>query len=122
MDPLGGMKEIIVPFHFALSNENGDRARDLHLFKKLKSFIREEEFDEEKFINMIKKVCLDLKTDEVRLQVIEMLIGSKHTTPEAHLAAIECLKPEIDKNSTYLIKINLYYINKLCFIENSQLL
>lgn len=98
MDPLGGMKEVIVPFHFALNSQNGDRARDLHLFKKLKTFMREEEFDEETFINMIRTICLDLKTDEVRLQIIEMLINYKNSTPDALLAAVACFQI-LDKNN-----------------------
>lgn len=100
MDPLGGMKEVIVPFHFALNSQNGDRARDLHLFKKLKTFMREEEFDEETFINMIRTICLDLKTDEVRLQIIEMLINYKNSTPDALLAAVACFQI-LDKNSKF---------------------
>lgn len=101
IDPLGGMKEIIVPFHFALTSQNGDRARDLHLFKKLKTFIREVEYEEETFINMIRNICLDLKTDEIRLQVIEMLINYKNSTPDALLTAIECFSQIFEKNSKF---------------------
>lgn len=101
IDPLGGMKEVIVPFHFALNSQNGDRARDLHLFKKLKTFIREEEFDEETIINMIRNICLDLKTNEIRLQIIEMLINYKNSMPNALLTAIECFNKNFEKNSKF---------------------
>ncbi|XP_051155116.1 rab3 GTPase-activating protein non-catalytic subunit [Leptopilina boulardi] len=112
IDPLGGMKEIIVPFHFALTSQNGDRARDLHLFKKLKTFIREVEYEEETFINMIRNICLDLKTDEIRLQVIEMLINYKNSTPDALLTAIECFSQIFEKNNEDLQSTakNLYQI------------
>ncbi|XP_015586731.1 rab3 GTPase-activating protein non-catalytic subunit isoform X2 [Cephus cinctus] len=98
MDPLGGLKEITVPFHFALSSKNGKRARDLHLLKKLKAFMREEEFDEERLINEVANICLDLKTNEVRLQVIEMLMTNKHIVPDALLAALNCF---VDKFVQY---------------------
>lgn len=98
VDPLGGLKEIIVPFHFALSSKNGKRARDLHLLKKLKAFLREEEFDNEKLINEVTSTCLDFKTNEIRLQVLEMLMVNKHITPEAMLAALNVF---IEKLSQY---------------------
>ena len=113
MDPLGGMNEVIIPFHFALNSQNGDRARDMHLLKRLKTFMREEEFDDKKLTNKIRNTCLDLKTDEVRLQVIEMLITNKHTTPDSLLAAIECFNQNPDKNSSYFIKLK--YLNFCCY-------
>lgn len=90
VDPLGGIKEICVPFHFALSSKNGKRARDIHLLRKLRTFLREEEFDEEKLISEITGVCLDLKTNEIRVQAIELLMNSKHILPNALLAATNC--------------------------------
>ena len=90
MDPMGGLKEILVPFHFALSSKNGKRARDIHLLKKLKSFLREEEFDSEKLVEEVSNVCSEIKTNEIRLQILEMLMGSKHIIPEALRAAANC--------------------------------
>ncbi|XP_034944441.1 rab3 GTPase-activating protein non-catalytic subunit [Chelonus insularis] len=86
-DPLGGLKEILVPFHFSLSSENGKRARDVHLFKKLKTFIREEEFDDEKLIKEVENVCSELKTNEIKLQILEMLRSSKHSFPDVIIKA-----------------------------------
>lgn len=99
VDPLGGLKEITVPFHFALSSKNGKRARDLHLLKKLKAFLREEEFDNEKLINEVTSTCLDFKTNEIRLQVVEMLMVNKHVTPEALLAALNVFVENLSRYS-----------------------
>lgn len=88
MDPLGGFKDITVPFHFALSSKNGTRARDVHLFKKLKTFIREDEFDDDKLIEKISSICQELKTNEIRLQIIEMLMTNRHIIPDAFLIAV----------------------------------
>ncbi|XP_063982787.1 rab3 GTPase-activating protein non-catalytic subunit [Diachasmimorpha longicaudata] len=87
VDPAGGLKDVSVPFHYALSSKNGKRARDIHLFKKLKTFMREVEFDEDKLISQITSVCSELKTNEVRLQIVEMLMGNRHISPDALLAA-----------------------------------
>ncbi|XP_066592229.1 rab3 GTPase-activating protein non-catalytic subunit [Prorops nasuta] len=97
LDPIGGLKEIIVPFHFALSSKNGKRARDIHLMRKLKTFMREEEYDEEKLIIEVTNVCLDIKTNEIKVQTLEMLINNKHTVPDALMAAVNCFtKKTID--------------------------
>ncbi|EFN79470.1 Rab3 GTPase-activating protein non-catalytic subunit [Harpegnathos saltator] len=87
MDPLGGLKEICVPFYFALNSKNGKRARDIHLLRKLKTFLREEEFDEEKLISEVTNICLELKTNEIKIQTIEVLMNSKHVLPDVLLAA-----------------------------------
>ncbi|XP_014294842.1 rab3 GTPase-activating protein non-catalytic subunit [Microplitis demolitor] len=86
LDPLGGLKEILVPFHFALSNTNGKRARDIHLFKKLKTFIREQDYDEDKLVSEVSNICKDLKTNEIRQQVLETLMASKHVISDVLLS------------------------------------
>jgi len=90
MDPLGGLKEIYVPFHFALNNKNGKRARDIHLLRKLRTFLREEEFNEEKLVSEVTRTCTELKTNEIKVQTIDVLMNSKHILPEALLAATNC--------------------------------
>ncbi|KAH0948530.1 hypothetical protein HN011_009005 [Eciton burchellii] len=90
MDPLGGLKEIYVPFHFALNSKNGKRARDIHLLRKLRTFLREEEFNEEKLISEVTRTCMELKTNEIKVQTIDVLMNSKHILPEALLAATNC--------------------------------
>ncbi|KZC10899.1 Rab3 GTPase-activating protein non-catalytic subunit [Dufourea novaeangliae] len=65
MDPLGGLKEIIVPFHFALSK--------------------------------IHSVCTDLKTNEIKVQIIEMLMINKNIIPDALLAATDCFIKKLNE-------------------------
>ncbi|KAL0113487.1 hypothetical protein PUN28_012561 [Cardiocondyla obscurior] len=89
IDPLGGLKEICVPFHFALNSKNGKRARDIHLLRKLRTFLREEDFNEEKLISKVADTCLGLETNEVRIQTIEVLMNNKHILPDALLAATD---------------------------------
>ncbi|EGI58384.1 Rab3 GTPase-activating protein non-catalytic subunit [Acromyrmex echinatior] len=98
IDPLGGLKEICVPFHFALNSKNGKRARDIHLLRKLRTFLREEDFNEEKLISVITNTCLGLETNEVRIQTIEVLMNSKHILPDTLLAATNCfvVKREVE--------------------------
>ncbi|XP_012144641.2 rab3 GTPase activating protein [Megachile rotundata] len=114
MDPLGGLKEITVPFHFSLNNKSGKRARDIHLLKKLKTFLREEEFDDEKLISEIQNVCSDLKTNEIRIQTIEMLMSNKNIIPDALLAAANCFIKklnEYDKEEMELTARTVYLLS-----------
>ncbi|XP_072760669.1 rab3 GTPase-activating protein non-catalytic subunit isoform X2 [Anoplolepis gracilipes] len=97
MDPLGGLKEICVPFHFALNSKNGKRARDIHLLRKLRTYLREEEFNEEKLVSEVTSTCLGLKTNEIKVQTIEVLMNSKHILPDALLAAINCFVVESEE-------------------------
>lgn len=94
IDPLGEIKEITVPFHFALNSQNSNRARDTHLYKKLKKYLREEDFNDDKLMNQITNICMDLKTNEIRLQTIEMLMINKHINPSVLLAACNCISKQ----------------------------
>lgn len=72
MDNDGKLKEIVIPFHFALSEKNSTRVRDLHLFKRLKQAIKTGETTAEAV-----DTCKELKTAEVKLQCVEMLMACK---------------------------------------------
>ncbi|XP_076178627.1 rab3 GTPase activating protein isoform X3 [Ptiloglossa arizonensis] len=113
MDPLGGLKEITVPFHFALNSKNGKRARDIHLLQKLKTFLRVDEFDDEKLVSEIHNVCTDLKTNEIRVQIIDMLMANKNTIPDALLTATQCFikkLEEYDKEEMEHTAKTLYFL------------
>lgn len=85
IDPDGQIKEIFVPFHFSLPEKNSKRTRDIHLFKRLKQFLKTDEYDLEKLCMEVESTCAELKTNEVRLQCFEMLISSRNTQPGAIL-------------------------------------
>ncbi|XP_047119989.1 rab3 GTPase-activating protein non-catalytic subunit [Schistocerca piceifrons] len=92
IDSSGSLNEIIVPFHFALSDKNSRRARDLHLLKKLKTFLKEVDFEDDRLLEEVQKTMSELKTNEIRLQAIEMLSSNKYSIPEAlEIALNECV-------------------------------
>nr|XP_012216087.1 PREDICTED: rab3 GTPase-activating protein non-catalytic subunit isoform X1 [Linepithema humile] len=110
MDPLGGLKEICVPFHFALNSKNGKRARDIHLLRKLRTFLREEDFDEEKLVSEVTNTCVGLKTNEIRVQTIEVLMNNKHILPNALLAATNCFVIKSEEEELDPIAKTLYQL------------
>lgn len=77
IDADGQMKEIVIPFHHALSEKNSKRARDLHLYKRLKHIIKSNDCDLEKLTTECVNTCVELKTLEMKLQCLNMLIHSK---------------------------------------------
>lgn len=83
LDPDGQIKEILVPFHFSLPEKNSKRTRDLHLIKKLKQFIKSEEYNLEQLCTEVGSTCLELKTNVLRLQCFETLLSSRHMQPKA---------------------------------------
>nr|CAD7424763.1 unnamed protein product [Timema monikensis] len=83
IDPSGAIMNISVPFHCALSDKHSQRARDLHLLKKLKTFLREGNSDNELVTEEVRQTVRELRTSEVRLQALEILRSSRHTVPEA---------------------------------------
>ncbi|XP_014614493.1 PREDICTED: rab3 GTPase-activating protein non-catalytic subunit [Polistes canadensis] len=113
MDPLGGLKEIIVPFHFALSSKNAKKACDIYLLRKLKNFLREEDFDKEKLITEVRNVCLAMKTNEVRLQTLELLMNTKDILPDALLAAANCIDKMFDESDSNIMDSAAKVVHKL---------
>lgn len=83
----GKLKEILVPFHFALSEENSSRVRDLHLFKRLQQTIKVGEMDS--IITEAVNTCKDLQTSEIKLQCLNMLISRKEIDPETILICVQ---------------------------------
>ncbi|KAJ8913603.1 hypothetical protein NQ315_013425 [Exocentrus adspersus] len=113
IDNDGQVKEIVVPFHFALAEKNNKRARDIHLYKKIRHLLKSGEFDEEKLANEIYNTCTELKTIEIKSQMVEMLLNNKDIPAEIILQSVEYfIEHLIEDESTNL--------KKLC--ENASLL
>ncbi|KAF5303849.1 hypothetical protein FQR65_LT08106 [Abscondita terminalis] len=94
LDPDGQIKELIIPFHFALTEKNSRRARDLHLYKRLKTFVRTGDLFLENFIAEALNTCMELKTTEVQLQCIQMLMGCREIHPDV---IVKCANYFVEK-------------------------
>ncbi|KAL3269925.1 hypothetical protein HHI36_008982 [Cryptolaemus montrouzieri] len=77
IDSDGQIKEILIPFHFALSEKNNRRARDIHLYKKLKELIKCGNCDNDSLLTEAFNTSKELKTIELKSQLIELLTTSK---------------------------------------------
>ncbi|KAF5291197.1 hypothetical protein FQA39_LY14439 [Lamprigera yunnana] len=88
IDSDGQIKELVIPFHFALSEKSSRRARDLHLYKRLKTFIKTGELSLENFSAEVLNTFIEMKTIEVQLQCMQMLSNCKEIQPEVILKVV----------------------------------
>lgn len=82
------LKEIVIPFHCALSDSNSKTAKDLHLLRRIKSCLRSGDGTDDEILEEITVSCSSLQTDEIRLQCIEMLIKNSKIKPNILAAAL----------------------------------
>uniref|UniRef100_A0A034VHQ1 Rab3 GTPase-activating protein regulatory subunit n=1 Tax=Bactrocera dorsalis TaxID=27457 RepID=A0A034VHQ1_BACDO len=81
LDPSdGSIKEVQIPFHFALSETNSKTSRDIHLFRRLKNLLRN--LDSTANIEEIVKISAEFQTIEVRQQCLDMLKKNKQLKPQ----------------------------------------
>lgn len=118
MDPDGTLKEFSVPFHFAIADKDSKRARDIHLLRRLKAFIRSGDYNCDKLVDEVVETVKQLKTLEIKVQFIDMLVGNKHISEEVLLEAlVEILPENVSKDEeeffekcTNLKKLTEFYI------------
>ncbi|XP_026884582.2 rab3 GTPase-activating protein non-catalytic subunit isoform X1 [Electrophorus electricus] len=84
-DPTTGViRSITVPFHLALSDKKSERARDLHLLKRLSSVLRSRELDPTFLESEAQSVLLEIKHPAIKKQALESLLTNKN-------APVSCL-------------------------------
>ncbi|KAH8377456.1 hypothetical protein KR093_005593 [Drosophila rubida] len=79
------LKEVIIPFHYALSETNSQTSRDIEMLRQLRNQLRalaHSGEDRQQQIAAIAKLAGKLETLEVRQQCLEMLLKSKRLQPE----------------------------------------
>lgn len=86
------------------SDKNSKRARDLHLLKKLKAFLKAGDYDDEKLVEEVRKTVQELKTNGVRTQAIEMLSTSKYIVPDALSIAVNIVVDKLIEQGKLVLK------------------
>uniref|UniRef100_A0A8C9ZK16 RAB3 GTPase activating protein subunit 2 (non-catalytic) n=1 Tax=Sander lucioperca TaxID=283035 RepID=A0A8C9ZK16_SANLU len=84
LDPItGALRTVNIPFHLALSDKKSERAKDLHLLKRLTTLLRSRGVDE------AKSALLDIKHPAIKKQALESLLSNKNA-PVSCLTNITC--------------------------------
>uniref|UniRef100_A0A8C6G5I5 RAB3 GTPase activating protein subunit 2 n=1 Tax=Mus spicilegus TaxID=10103 RepID=A0A8C6G5I5_MUSSI len=77
VDPVSAsVKAVNVPFHLALSDKKSERAKDLHLVKKLSALLRAKSPRPDSFETEIKELILDIKYPATKKQALESILAS----------------------------------------------
>ncbi|XP_051578271.1 rab3 GTPase-activating protein non-catalytic subunit-like isoform X2 [Myxocyprinus asiaticus] len=84
-DPVSGaLRAITIPFHLALSDKKSERAKDMHLLRRLTSLLRSREVEPALFESEAQSVLLDIKHPALKKQALESLLSNKN-------APVSCL-------------------------------
>ncbi|NXY81283.1 RBGPR protein, partial [Alcedo cyanopectus] len=77
VDPASGsIKTVHVPFHLALSDKKSERAKDMHLVKKLNALLKAKTSDPDVIEAEAKELILDIKYPATKKQALESLLMS----------------------------------------------
>ncbi|XP_078413223.1 rab3 GTPase-activating protein non-catalytic subunit [Cetorhinus maximus] len=79
IDPVdGNVKTINVPFHLALSDKKSERAKDMHLLKRLTALLKAKATNPENLETEIKTHLLDIKYPAMKKQALEKMLASEN--------------------------------------------
>ncbi|XP_054470237.1 rab3 GTPase-activating protein non-catalytic subunit isoform X1 [Anoplopoma fimbria] len=85
LDPItGALRTVNIPFHLALSDKKSERAKDMHLIKRLTTILRSREVEPDILESEAKSVLLDIKHPAIKKQALESLLSNKN-------APVSCL-------------------------------
>ncbi|XP_053700430.1 rab3 GTPase-activating protein non-catalytic subunit [Synchiropus splendidus] len=102
LDPItGAMRTVSIPFHLALSDKKSERAKDMHLLKRLTNLLRSRDVEPDVLETEAKTVLLDIKHPAIKKQGLESLLSNKNVPVsclsnivEALLCSLERQDPE----------------------------
>ncbi|KAM5238893.1 rab3 GTPase-activating protein non-catalytic subunit [Ctenodactylus gundi] len=78
VDPVSGsVKAVNVPFHLALSDKKSERAKDMHLVKKLAALLKLRTPTLDSVETEIKELILDIKYPATKKQALESILASE---------------------------------------------
>ncbi|XP_059221140.1 rab3 GTPase-activating protein non-catalytic subunit isoform X1 [Stomoxys calcitrans] len=101
------VKEIQIPFHYALSTANSATSKDIHILRRLKNLLRSND-SKNLDIEEITSMAADFQTIEVRQQCMEMLLKSKQLQAHVFQSIINAfdltLQEQIENPEKYHIK------------------
>ncbi|XP_034713769.1 rab3 GTPase-activating protein non-catalytic subunit isoform X2 [Etheostoma cragini] len=90
LDPItGALRTVNIPFHLALSDKKSERAKDLHLLKRLSTLLRSRGVEPDILESEAKGALLDIKHPAIKKQALESLLSNKYA-PVSCLTNITC--------------------------------
>uniref|UniRef100_A0A3P8UDZ6 RAB3 GTPase activating protein subunit 2 (non-catalytic) n=1 Tax=Cynoglossus semilaevis TaxID=244447 RepID=A0A3P8UDZ6_CYNSE len=85
LDPgSGALRTVNIPFHLALSDKKSERAKDMHLLKKLSVLLKSRDLEPDVLGTEVKSALLEIKHPAMKKQALESLLSNRN-------APVSCL-------------------------------
>ncbi|XP_028250734.1 rab3 GTPase-activating protein non-catalytic subunit isoform X2 [Parambassis ranga] len=90
LDPTtGALRTVNIPFHLALSDKKSERAKDMHLVKRLTALLKSRDVEPDVLESEARSVLLDIKHPAIKKQALESLLANKNV-PVSCLTNVTC--------------------------------
>ncbi|XP_046388410.1 rab3 GTPase-activating protein non-catalytic subunit isoform X2 [Ischnura elegans] len=104
IEPSGFIKEILVPFHFALSEQSSEKVKDLHLIRRIKKSLRSSAPPCSSEVSMAiqSEICSllgDLHCSQSLALALQTISTHRYTTVDLSLAAINAVLQRLQLDS-----------------------
>uniref|UniRef100_A0A8B9SNB6 RAB3 GTPase activating non-catalytic protein subunit 2 n=1 Tax=Anas platyrhynchos TaxID=8839 RepID=A0A8B9SNB6_ANAPL len=131
VDPVAGsVKTVHVPFHFALSDKKSERAKDMHLVKKLNVLLKAKASDPDSIEAEAKELILDIKYPATKKQALESILTSERVPLSSLTNITQTLMDNLEKQELECVdegllqfcanKLKLLHLYELVSKLNSQ--
>ncbi|NWX99309.1 RBGPR protein, partial [Nothoprocta ornata] len=131
LDPVSGsVKTIHVPFHLALSDKKSERAKDMHLVKKLNALLKAKTSDPDLVEAEAKELILDIKYPATKRQALESILTSERVPLSSLTSITQTLMDDLKKQELECVdeallqfcasKLKLLHLYELVSKLNSQ--
>lgn len=77
------IKELTIPFHYALDTSSTKRSKDMHVINQIKIAMKSsDESQAEANVSEIADLCDSIQTNEMRFKCVSALVKNRHLTPQ----------------------------------------
>lgn len=121
------IKELTIPFHYALDTSSSKKSKDLHIINQIKIAIKSFDDNESDVGAEITDLCDSIQTNEMRFKCVNTLLKSRHLTPEifsivlgSFLRNISDVSPIVENESNEREKYGITNVQLIDFLMNHQ--
>lgn len=90
------IKELTIPFHYALDTSSTKKSKDLHIINQIKVAIKSFEENQADVAAEIGELCDCIQTNEMRFRCVNTLLRSRHLTPEILAMVLDSFLKNVD--------------------------
>lgn len=75
------IKELTIPFHYALDTSSSKKSKDSHIINQLKLMIKSFDENQSEHFAEISELCDSIQTNEMRFKCVNTLLKNRHLSP-----------------------------------------